>query len=178
MLMLKGADVILTPNACELDDTEAGLSNSRVAQFRTRAFANAVGVAMANYPAPQLDGRSVAFDVNGAAQVEAGPEGGVFIAEFDLTQICNGAELNDQISGAGLKHMARSRSGSDRPSGAKSGRYNCGGPGHATLLPASKRGGSPKREQDSSASHSTRTGETTTVSYRSIAISRTPVWQT
>jgi predicted amidohydrolase len=87
MLMLKGAEVILTPNACELDDTEAGLGNIRVAQFRTRAFENAVGVAMVNYAAPQLDGRSVAFDVNGAALVEAGSEEGVFIAEFDLTRI-------------------------------------------------------------------------------------------
>jgi predicted amidohydrolase len=85
MLMLNGAGVILTPNACELDDTEAGLGNIRVAQFRTRAFENAGGVAMANYAAPQLDGRSVAFDVNGAALVEAGSEEGVFIAEFDLT---------------------------------------------------------------------------------------------
>jgi predicted amidohydrolase len=87
MLMLKGAEVILTPHACELDDTEAGLGNIRVAQFRTRAFENAVGVAVANYVAPQLDGRSVAFDVNGAALVAAGSKEGVFIAEFDLTRI-------------------------------------------------------------------------------------------
>ena len=85
--MLKGAEVILTPNACELDDTEAGLGNISVAQFRTRAFENAVGVAMTNYAAPQLDGRSAAFDVNGAALVEAGSEEGRFIAEFDLKRI-------------------------------------------------------------------------------------------
>jgi hypothetical protein len=42
---------------------------------------------MVNYAAPQLDGRSVAFDVNGATLVEAGFEEGVFIAEFDLTRI-------------------------------------------------------------------------------------------
>ena len=87
LLMLKGAEVILTPNACELNDTEAGLGDIRLAQFRSRAFENAVGVAMANYAAPQLDGRSVAFDVNGANLIEAGTEEGVFIAEFDLTRI-------------------------------------------------------------------------------------------
>jgi predicted amidohydrolase len=87
MLTLQGAEVILTPNACELHDGEAGLGDIRIAQFRSRAFENAVGVAMANYAAPQLDGRSVAFDVNGAALVQAASEEGVFIAEFDLARI-------------------------------------------------------------------------------------------
>jgi predicted amidohydrolase len=42
---------------------------------------------MVNYAAPQSDGRSVAFDVNGRSLVEAGSEEGVFIAEFDLKRI-------------------------------------------------------------------------------------------
>ena len=42
---------------------------------------------MANYAAPQLDGGSVAFDVNGGTLVQAGTEEGVFIAEFDLNRI-------------------------------------------------------------------------------------------
>jgi len=46
ILMLKGAEIILTPNCCELEQ-------SRLGQFRTRAFENMVGVAMANYAAPQ-----------------------------------------------------------------------------------------------------------------------------
>lgn len=87
MLMLKGAEVILTPNACELDDIEAGIGDIRIAQFRARAFENALGVAMANYAAPQLDGRSVAFDVNGETLVQAGSEEGVFIADFNLDRI-------------------------------------------------------------------------------------------
>ena len=87
MLMLKGAEVILTPNACELNDLEAGIGDVRIAQFRSRAFENAVGVAMTNYAAPQLDGLSVAFDVDGKALVQAGAEEGVFIAEFDLRRI-------------------------------------------------------------------------------------------
>jgi predicted amidohydrolase len=87
LLMLKGAEVILTPNACELHDEEAGLGDIRIAQFRSRAFENAVGVAMANYAAPQLDGHSVAFDVDGGTLVQAGAEEGVFVAEFDLQRI-------------------------------------------------------------------------------------------
>ena len=55
ILMLKGAELILTPNSCLLDD-------GRVGQFRARAFENMVGVAMTNYAAPQCNGRSVAFD--------------------------------------------------------------------------------------------------------------------
>ena len=87
LLMLNGAEVIFTPNACELHDDEAGLGDIRIAQFRSRAFENAVGVAMTNYAAPQLDGGSVAFDVNGGTLVQAGAEEGVFIAEFDLGRI-------------------------------------------------------------------------------------------
>lgn len=87
LLMLKGAEVVLTPNACELQDDAAGLGDIRIAQFRSRAFENAVGVAMANYAAPQLDGRSVAFDVDGATLVQAGAEEGVFVAKFDLDRI-------------------------------------------------------------------------------------------
>ena len=94
VLMLKGAELILTPNACALDD-------GRVGQFKARAFENMVGVAMANYPAPKNNGRSVAFDavayeaVEGDADgaprdtliVEAGEEEGVYIAEFNIDAI-------------------------------------------------------------------------------------------
>jgi predicted amidohydrolase len=86
ILMLKGAELILTPNACELDD-------HRIAQFRTRAFENMVGVAMANYPEPQNNGRSAAFspvcvDADGRSMdnliVEADVSEGIYLAEFDL----------------------------------------------------------------------------------------------
>jgi predicted amidohydrolase len=90
MLMLQGAELILTPNACTLDD-------QRIGQFKARAFENMVGVAMANYAAPQNNGRSVAFDAvvhqipNGESRdttiVEAGEEEGVYIAPFDLDSI-------------------------------------------------------------------------------------------
>ena len=87
--MLKGAELILTPNACELED-------NRIGQFRARAYENMVGVAMANYAAPQENGHSVAFDAvafdeNGDAVdtliVEAGESEGVYLAEFNLVKI-------------------------------------------------------------------------------------------
>lgn len=90
ILMLKGAELVLTPNACTLDE-------HRIGQFKSRAFENMVGVAMANYAAPQNNGHSVAFDavaypvVDGEATntlvVEAGESEGVYMATFDLDQI-------------------------------------------------------------------------------------------
>lgn len=90
MLMLQGAELILTPNACTLDD-------HRIGQFKARAFENMVGVAMTNYAAPQNNGHSVAFDPvvypipDGESQnttiVEAGEEEGVYVAAFDLDSI-------------------------------------------------------------------------------------------
>jgi len=89
ILMLKGAELILTPNACELE-------THRLGQFRARADENMVGVAMANYAAPQENGHSVAyspvaFDANGRPRdtliVEAGESEGVYLATFDLDEI-------------------------------------------------------------------------------------------
>ena len=80
ILMLKGAEIILTPNAC-------GLESMRLGQFQTRAFENAVGVAMTNYAAPQNNGHSIACNVDGAVNVAAGDQEGIFIADFDLEVI-------------------------------------------------------------------------------------------
>ena len=55
VLGLKGAEVILVPNACYLDE-------HRMAQFKTRAFENKAALAMANYPAPFNNGQSTAID--------------------------------------------------------------------------------------------------------------------
>src|SRR5437588_10568653 len=55
ILMLKGAEVILTPNSCPLEI-------NRLSQYRARAFENMVALAMANYAAPQDNGHSIAFD--------------------------------------------------------------------------------------------------------------------
>lgn len=89
ILMLKGAEIILTPNACDMGD-------NRVYQFRARAFENMVGVALANYAHPQQDGHScafdcIAFDYNGGSRdttiVHANQEEGIFFADFDLQDL-------------------------------------------------------------------------------------------
>jgi predicted amidohydrolase len=80
ILMLKGAEVIFTPNCCKLDDL-------RLQQFRIRAWENALGVAMANYPRPYQNGHSVAFSSDGDTLVMAGEEEGLFLAEFNLNEI-------------------------------------------------------------------------------------------
>lgn len=92
ILMLNGAEIILTPNACRLDV-------HRLAQFRTRAYENMVGVAMANYahsPGREENGHSVAFspvayDEEGRTLdtlvVESGGTETILLAEFDIDQI-------------------------------------------------------------------------------------------
>ena len=68
ILALDGAELILVPNACPMED-------NRTAQLRARAFEDMVGVALANYPAghDDCDGHSVAFhpciaDAHGASR--------------------------------------------------------------------------------------------------------------
>jgi predicted amidohydrolase len=89
ILMLKGAEIILVPNAC-------GLEQHRLCQFRTRAYENMVGMAMANYAAPDLNGHSIAvdpiaFDEDERSRdtliVQAGEQEGVYLAPFDLAAI-------------------------------------------------------------------------------------------
>ncbi len=88
ILMLKGAELILTPNACELEA-------NRIGQYRARAFENTLGLAMANYATPQENGHSVAFDgmafdehgSRDTCLVEADGHEGIFLAEFDLERL-------------------------------------------------------------------------------------------
>ncbi len=89
ILMLKGAEIILTPNGCDLDVP-------RLAQFRARAYENMVGVAMANYAAPQNNGNSIAFDAVTFDEqgrtletklVEADDREGIYLARFDLDRM-------------------------------------------------------------------------------------------
>jgi N-carbamoylputrescine amidase len=98
VLMLAGAELILTPNAC-------GLDTDRLGQFRARAYENMAGVAMANYATPAIDdrgnlapldvcnGHSVAFsgikfdregNVLDHKLVEAGEGEELVLATFDL----------------------------------------------------------------------------------------------
>ena len=92
ILMLKGAEIILVPNACPMEI-------NRLSQLRARAYENMVGIATANYPRPQPDcnGHSSAFDgiayrPDGSGSrdtliIEAGEEEGIYIASFPIDDI-------------------------------------------------------------------------------------------
>ena len=89
LLMLKGAEVVLVPNACPMEI-------NRLSQLRGRAFENMMAIATCNYPAsvPDCNGGSSVFD--GVAYLphregfrdmcilQAGEEEGIFIAEIGL----------------------------------------------------------------------------------------------
>lgn len=92
ILMLKGAELILVPNACPMEI-------NRLAQLRGRSFENMVGIATCNYPLghPDCNGHSTVFD--GIAYMEgipgsrdtllldAGEEEGIYLAHFPLEQL-------------------------------------------------------------------------------------------
>lgn len=92
ILMLKGAEVILAPNACPME-------LNRLAALRTRAYENKLAVATCNYPKgqPDCNGRSTVFDGVAWLRDEPGtrdmcileaPEGeGIFPAEIDLDML-------------------------------------------------------------------------------------------
>ncbi|GKX30754.1 hydrolase [Vallitalea longa] len=87
VLMLKGAEIVLVPNACELEI-------NRLSQIRTRAFENMVGIAVCNYAGKGL-GHSVAFDgiafdENGCRDmkiIEADENEGIYMADFNLESL-------------------------------------------------------------------------------------------
>lgn len=89
VLMLKGAEIILVPNACDMNSL-------RINQLSTRAFENMVGVAMANYPGEGWGGSCafspIVFDENGNCLdniiVKADDMSeDILIADFDVNRI-------------------------------------------------------------------------------------------
>lgn len=92
ILMLKGAEIILVPNACPI-----GIN--RLAQLRSRAYENMVAVAMANYPTGLSDcnGASCAFDgiaynSEGTGErdmlvIQAGEQEGIFLADLSVDRL-------------------------------------------------------------------------------------------
>ena len=85
-LALGGAELLLVPNACELEA-------NRLGQVRARAFENMVAVAVTNYAAPQENGHStvvdpIAFDAEGRSRdtrvFEAGEAEDVCVVRLDL----------------------------------------------------------------------------------------------
>lgn len=92
ILMLKGAELILVPNACPMEI-------NRLAQLRGRAYENMVAIATCNYPAtvPDCNGGSSVFDgvvylpeLSGSRDtciLQAGGEDGIYVAELDVDQL-------------------------------------------------------------------------------------------
>lgn len=92
ILMLKGSEIILVPNACPMEI-------NRLSQLRARAYENMVGIATINYPKgkPDCNGHSSAFDgiaysLNGSGSrdtliIEAGEREGIYIADFPVDEI-------------------------------------------------------------------------------------------
>lgn len=92
ILMLKGAELILTPNACPMEI-------NRISQLRARAYENMLGIATVNYPAghPDCNGHSTAFDgiaykpelpeSRDTMLLDAGEEEGIYLADFPMADI-------------------------------------------------------------------------------------------
>ncbi len=92
ILMLKGAELILVPNACPMEI-------NRLSQLRARAFENMLAIATCNYPktVPDCNGYSSVFDgvvylpnESGSRDTcifQAGEEEGIYIAELNLKQL-------------------------------------------------------------------------------------------
>ena len=91
ILMLKGAEIILVPNACDMNP-------ARINQLSTRAFENMIGIAMTNYPGNKWgnscaygpivfddDGNYIDNKIISADDIQED----ILIAEFDLDSIRN-----------------------------------------------------------------------------------------
>lgn len=83
ILMLKGAEIILVPNACPMEI-------NRLSQLRTRAYENMVGIVTANYPKSRLDcnGHSSAFDGIAYHPLGAGSRDMLIIEAGECEEIC------------------------------------------------------------------------------------------
>lgn len=114
ILMLKGAELILAPNACPMEI-------NRLAALRTRAYENMVAVATCNYPAghPDCNGRSTLFDgvpwsdggVRDMCVLEAPPSPGVYLAELDVDLLRK--HRREDIMGDKYRHPEKYRILSD-----------------------------------------------------------------
>ena len=92
VLMMKGAEIILAPNACPMEI-------NRLSALRTRAYENMVCVATCNYPEgqPDCNGHSTIFDgvawlrdepgVRDMCILESPGEAGVYVADVDMDQL-------------------------------------------------------------------------------------------
>ena len=110
ILMLQGAELILTPNACPMEI-------NRLAQLRGRAYENMTAIATCNYPdtVPDCNGGSSLFD--GVAYVPgeetsrdtclllAGSGEGIYTAELDLDRLR--AYRRTEVHGNAYRHPGK-----------------------------------------------------------------------
>lgn len=107
ILMLKGAELLLVPNACPMEI-------NRLSQLRGRAYENMLAIATCNYPKiqPDCNGHSTVFD--GVAYLpelpgsrdtcilEAGEEEGIYMAELDIDMLRGYRE--SEVHGNAYRH--------------------------------------------------------------------------
>lgn len=110
ILMLKGAELILAPNACPMEI-------NRLSALRTRAYENMLAVATCNYPKgqPDCNGHSTLFDgvawvrdEEGARDMcvfEAPEEPGVYVATLDLDKLRT--HRSEDIMGDKYRHPGK-----------------------------------------------------------------------
>jgi predicted amidohydrolase len=107
ILMLKGAEIILVPNACPMEI-------NRISQLRARAYENMVGIATVNYPKgmPDCNGHSTAFDgmaykpLESSSRdtliIEAKEQEGIYIANFPIAEMRDYRSL--EVHGNAYRH--------------------------------------------------------------------------
>lgn len=113
ILMLKGAEIILVPNACPMEI-------NRLSQLRARSFENMVGIATTNYASgqPCCNGHSsafdgIAYDENELDQVksrdflilEADEKEGIYLANFEMDKIRRYRE--NEVHGNSYRHPSK-----------------------------------------------------------------------
>lgn len=107
ILMLKGAEIILVPNACPMEI-------NRISQLRARAYENMTGIDTVNYPygKPDCNGHSTAFDGIAYREgqpgsrdtliLEAGEQEGIYLADFPIEEIR--AYRKHEVHGNAFRH--------------------------------------------------------------------------
>lgn len=107
VLMLKGAELILVPNACPMEI-------NRLSQLRARAYENMLAVATCNYPetVPDCNGGSSVFDgvaylpeLSGSRDMcilQADGKEGIYATELDLDQLRHYRE--NEVHGNAYRH--------------------------------------------------------------------------
>lgn len=112
ILMLKGAELILVPNACPMEI-------NRLSQLRGRAYENMTAIATCNYPetVPDCNGGSSVFDgvaylpeLSGSRDtciLQAGRQEGIYIAELDLDRLRD--YRRNEVHGNAYRHPKKYR---------------------------------------------------------------------